>query len=1072
MTRKRPMTGLILLFILGFASPLWAQSTSPVQYVYDALGRLTTVVDPSGNVANYNYDAVGNLLSITRSTSSPSALAIRSFAPTQGSVGQTVTIQGQNFSTTASSNTVQFNGTTATVTAATANSLTVTVPSGATTGPIAVTVSGATATSSTNFTLISPALITIAVNPTSPIIGRGATQRFSATGTYLNGTTQDITATVTWSSSNSGVASISNTTGSQGQSTSIANGLSQITAQSGTIVGSAALTVKSLVAMTVSPGNRSILQGATQQFVAQASFDDGTTSNVTQNATWSTSNPAVATISNAPGSQGLATALGTGSTTITGNFQGHATSVSLNVISLASISVTPASPSVAKGGTKQFTATATYSDGSSNDLTSGVTWSSSNISVALISNTVGSVGLARTPGAGTTTITATSGSISGSTTLTVTAPTPVSLALTPGNLFIPVNSTRQFRAIVSFTDGSTQDVTSTATWSSSAPTIATISSQGLASALAIGSTTVTATSNGFTNSVTLGVANSVATGTITFADGSPVQYPDVFITQTDSQGNLLTFFTSATDQNGNYWVANIGLGAFNVVAQDSQSGLNASAAGSLTATSTPATVNIQLPAGGTVSGTFRLPTGGPIPNAGVKLFPAGAVLSANFGAPYGIFVGNRGVTSDAQGSYTFNRVAAGEVVVVASQPAAVGSLGLDINRSGPYIGASVGNLSNGQSLALDVTLPATSTVTGTVFATDGVTPVPNATVFGIQNTSISGGLAEFFADGIYGNSPFFQTDASGNFRFDVVPVGPVTVVAGPLATANSPKNILSGATTGTLTGASPLALSPVIGNAYNFGNDGPYYLTDPNSFVYDIDFDGEVDRGGQNNGFQPFRGAAQLYVNENFPDNFFCGGCYATLDQGGKQLTIGPHPSGPSFLMLQVQRKVFMPTSGGYIRYVDSFTNPLDVPISTNIVITSGFSAAPNTVLADPQTNGNTFAVFQNSAQALSPIIGFVFAGKSGKASANAFNYLSNYTPAFDYQWNEIQGPAPAEFDGAVTIGPHQTVSFMHFVIQWNNQDAAGAIAQAQALVNMTDPNEFVGLSTQERSQVVNFNVP
>jgi YD repeat-containing protein len=73
MMRKKTLTSLIFLLILGLASPLWAQSGASVPYVYDALGRLTTVVDPSGNVATYNYDAVGNLLSITTSTSSPSA---------------------------------------------------------------------------------------------------------------------------------------------------------------------------------------------------------------------------------------------------------------------------------------------------------------------------------------------------------------------------------------------------------------------------------------------------------------------------------------------------------------------------------------------------------------------------------------------------------------------------------------------------------------------------------------------------------------------------------------------------------------------------------------------------------------------------------------------------------------------------------------------------------------------------------------------------------------------------------------------------------------------------------------
>ena len=59
-----------------------------------------------------------------------------------------------------------------------------------------------------------------------------------------------------------------------------------------------------------------------------------------------------------------------------------------------------------------------------------------------------------------------------------------------------------------------------------------------------------------------------------------------------------------------------------------------------------------------------------------------------------------------------------------------------------------------------------------------------------------------------------------------------------------------------------------------------------------------------------------------------------------------------------------------------------------------------------------------------------------------------------------------------MVIQPHQTVTFMHFVIQWNSQDVAGAIARAQALVNLTDPNELAGMTAQEKSQVVNFNVP
>jgi len=182
--QKSKLATLMVWFLLGIASPLWAQSS--VQYVYDALGRLTQLIDPSSNVATYNYDAVGNLLSITRSTTSPSALAIFSFSPAQGSAGQTVVIQGQNFSAKPSANAVQFNGTTAIVTAATTNQLTTTVPAGATTGPISVTVGTSTATSSSNFTVLAVPVIT-SISPTQVL--NTPTMSFTVNGTNLTGAT-------------------------------------------------------------------------------------------------------------------------------------------------------------------------------------------------------------------------------------------------------------------------------------------------------------------------------------------------------------------------------------------------------------------------------------------------------------------------------------------------------------------------------------------------------------------------------------------------------------------------------------------------------------------------------------------------------------------------------------------------------------------------------------------------------------------------------------------------------------------------------------------------------------------
>lgn len=142
---------LLVCWLIFFPALAHAQGIS---YVYDALGRLIAVISPGQGIAVYEFDAVGNLLSVTR-YAADAVLAI-DFSSRQGPVGSVVTISGANFSTTPSQNTVLFNGTQATVTAATATQLTVTVPVGATTGPISVTAPGGAGASSLSFTVTGP----------------------------------------------------------------------------------------------------------------------------------------------------------------------------------------------------------------------------------------------------------------------------------------------------------------------------------------------------------------------------------------------------------------------------------------------------------------------------------------------------------------------------------------------------------------------------------------------------------------------------------------------------------------------------------------------------------------------------------------------------------------------------------------------------------------------------------------------------------------------------------------------------------------------------------------------------
>jgi hypothetical protein len=332
-----------------------------------------------------------------------------------------------------------------------------------------------------------------------------------ATGVYTDNTTQDLTTQVTWASSNTSAATVSNAAGSNGLATTSAVGSSTISATSGDVTGSTTLTVTpaELVSIGVTPASPSIAKGLTQQFVATGVYTDNTTQDLTTQVTWSSSNTSVATVSNAAGSNGLATTAAVGSSTISaasGEVTGS-TTLTVTPAVLVSIGVTPANPSVAKGLKQQFTATGAYTDNTTQDLTTQVTWSSSNTSVATVSNAAGSNGLATTAAVGSSTIAASSGSVAGSTTLTVTAASLVSIGVTPSDAIAPSGLTRQYTATGVYTDSSTQDLTTVVTWGSSNTAVATVSnaagSKGLATVAGTGTTTISATSGGVSGSKNL-----------------------------------------------------------------------------------------------------------------------------------------------------------------------------------------------------------------------------------------------------------------------------------------------------------------------------------------------------------------------------------------------------------------------------------------------------------------------------------------------------------------------------------------------------------------------------------------
>ena len=195
---------------------------------------------------------------------------------------------------------------------------------------------------------------------------------------------------------------------------------------------------------------------------------------------------------------------------------------------LVSIAVTPATPTLNGGGVVQaFTATGTFSDLSTQDITTQCVWASTVPGAATI---VAGTGVATTTGGGATIISATQGAISGNTTLNVTA-VLVSIAVSPlvplfPNIIVPTG-TQQYKAIGTFSDASFSDITATSVWSTTTPGLVSVGATGLVTAIANGAGNVRAVKSTITGNAVQNVKTVASTdwirpdGTVTAALTAP-----------------------------------------------------------------------------------------------------------------------------------------------------------------------------------------------------------------------------------------------------------------------------------------------------------------------------------------------------------------------------------------------------------------------------------------------------------------------------------------------------------------------------------------------------------------------
>lgn len=320
-----------------------------------------------------------------------------------------------------------------------------------------------------------------AVSNNSIYIPVGTSQNIAAYGVYSDNSVKDLTSQVTWALANTtAVGSIT----ADGEVVTTAPGSTTVTATLGSISGTASLTVTSasLVSISVTPYagmSESVPVGLSDYYYkAVALYDNGQSVDVSTAVTWSSSSPNVAKID----AYGYITAVSFGTTEIMASYNGHTASLQFTVTGakLISITVSSTASSLPLGSTESFAATGAYTNGETHDITNNVTWDSSDTSIASFDSAA--LNQLHSWATGTAKITASLGGITSSPfTVNTMSAVLMSIELTSSevnNSTIVVGAYESFKAIGTYSNGQTLDISSILSWTSSDTSVATVDNTG------------------------------------------------------------------------------------------------------------------------------------------------------------------------------------------------------------------------------------------------------------------------------------------------------------------------------------------------------------------------------------------------------------------------------------------------------------------------------------------------------------------------------------------------------------------------------------------------------------------
>lgn len=374
-------------------------------------------------------------------------------------------------------------------------------------------------TQSIGLVVNSATLQSLQLSPVLFVGAAGSARQYSLMGIYSDGKSRDLTNLISLSAVPSQTVSLS--PAQPGWVQFLSAGTVTLSAAVGGLQAQSVAQISgaSLSTISLSPQAVTIASGFSVRATATGYYTDGSSLDITDNVVWTSSAPSVAQVSSTGDTKGLVTGISAGASVITASLSGRLATFQTVVsnASLTSLRTEPEEILISKGINVPFRAYGTFSDGAELDVTSFALWSSSNSTIAVMSNGDSDKGLMNNVYSGTATqfltVRASLSGLSASADVIVTPATLSALRLDPIDVTMSALSSLQLRAIGNFSDGASEDLTKIVTWTTSDVNRAgvenTFREAGRLSALQEGSVTVSASVAGVTGTLPVRIDNTL-----------------------------------------------------------------------------------------------------------------------------------------------------------------------------------------------------------------------------------------------------------------------------------------------------------------------------------------------------------------------------------------------------------------------------------------------------------------------------------------------------------------------------------------------------------------------------------